>query len=108
MAPDHHHIDADGVEPQVPGLLYGRPDPVKGIVPGDRPDPFRPKAVETDVKPLQTRRFQPFKILTKQYAVGGEGQVLDTGDPGQVAKEIQDPLAYEGLAARNPDFFPAF
>ena len=57
------------------------------------------QAVETDRDALQARGLQLGGVLRQQHAVGGQRDILDAGDRGQVADQVGEIRAQQRLAA---------
>ena len=102
-APDHDGVDLDGSHSGVPGCQ----DPFQNVFQpspfGDGPELLGVQSVQADVDPAQARPLQRGSGLGQERAVGGEAQVFQSADTGEVPKQSVQVAPDQGLAARNSD-----
>ena len=68
---------------------------------------LRVKRIKRNIHARKTRRRELFCVLRQKHAVGGEGNVIDTGGLMNGANQVNRTLAHQGLTARQTEPFNA-
>ncbi len=76
---------------------------VEFVAAGDAEETLAVQGVEMNVQPAQAGAVQGFSLFGEQQAVGGERQIVDTGDGGELGDQHVNIFAQQGLAAGEAD-----
>ena len=98
VAHDHHvHLHRGKAEGE--HGLDTPPDRGEAVHPGDLGHPLGPERVEADIDLAHPGGAQRPGRLGQEHAVGGQADIVQALDPGQLTDEVEHPAAHQRFAA---------
>ena len=96
-----------GLKPRAAARFEAGHDVVEAVEAGELPVTVAPQGIQAEVEVAQADGQEVRGQFRQAHAVGGEADFLDPGNLVQVADELQDAPAHQGLAAGDPDLLDA-
>src|SRR6056297_3529606 len=98
--PLHHRIDLDGLQARLDGGIDTLQNPLRRAAPtAHAPEGRFVQGIQADGDAIEACALQGSRMLGEQNSVGGESKIFDAFNQAQLADEVHQSRAQQGLAA---------